>query len=46
MLEKRGIPVPEETRERITSCTDLDTLAVWFDRSLGATSAENLYATM
>ncbi|MEV6027178.1 hypothetical protein [Streptomyces sp. NPDC052036] len=44
VLEKHGIPVPEETRERITSCTDLDTLAPWFDRSLTATAAGDLFA--
>ncbi|MDF3140742.1 MULTISPECIES: hypothetical protein [unclassified Streptomyces] len=42
VLEKHGIPVPEGARERITSCTDLDTLALWFDRSLTATTAEEL----
>ncbi|NUT31396.1 MAG: hypothetical protein HOV84_36670 [Streptomyces sp.] len=44
VLEKRGIPVPEDTRERIKSCTDLDTLTLWFDRSLTATTAEELFA--
>ncbi|MCZ4511134.1 hypothetical protein O3Q52_23690 [Streptomyces sp. ActVer] len=44
VLEKRGIPVPEATRERITSCADLDILALWFDRSLAATAAEDLFA--
>ncbi|GAA3814549.1 hypothetical protein GCM10022403_055160 [Streptomyces coacervatus] len=44
VLEKRSIPVPEAARERITSCTDLDTLALWFDRSLTATTAEDLFA--
>ncbi|MFJ8716778.1 hypothetical protein ACIRD9_26955 [Streptomyces violaceus] len=44
VLEKRGIDVPETARERITSCTDLDTLTLWFDRSLTATTAEDLFA--
>jgi hypothetical protein len=44
VLEKRGIPVPEDTRDRITSCTDLDTLTLWFDRSLTATAVEDLFA--
>jgi hypothetical protein len=44
VLEKHGIPVPEDIRERITSCTDLDTLMNWFDRSLTATTAEDLFA--
>ncbi|MFJ9715956.1 hypothetical protein ACIRPQ_08445 [Streptomyces sp. NPDC101213] len=44
VLDKRGVDVPEGTRERITSCTDLDTLTLWFDRSLTATTAEDLFA--
>ncbi|MDQ0776767.1 hypothetical protein QF026_005233 [Streptomyces aurantiacus] len=44
VLEKRGIPFPEGTRERITSCADLDTLALWFDHSLTAAAAEDLFA--
>jgi hypothetical protein len=43
VLEVRGIAVPTSVRERITSCTDLDTLAVWFDRSWTATTAEDLF---
>ncbi|MFI9648450.1 hypothetical protein ACIHAA_19395 [Streptomyces sp. NPDC052040] len=43
VLEKRKVAVPEEIRERILSCTDLDTLAVWFDRSLTAAKAEDLF---
>ncbi|MFD9982671.1 hypothetical protein ACFWZJ_20085 [Streptomyces massasporeus] len=43
VLEKRGIPVPEAVRDRITTCTDLDTLTLWFDRSLTATTAEDLF---
>jgi hypothetical protein len=39
VLEKRAIHVPADIRERITSCTDLDTLTLWFDRSLTATAA-------
>ncbi|MFI9763242.1 hypothetical protein ACIHFB_35545 [Streptomyces sp. NPDC051963] len=44
VLEVRGIPVPDGVRERITTCTDLDTLTLWFDRSLTATAAEDLFA--
>jgi hypothetical protein len=43
VLEIRGIPVPKATRDRITTCTDLDTLTLWFDRSLTATTAEDLF---
>lgn len=44
VLEKRRVHVPDDTRERITSCTDLDTLGLWFDRSLTAATAEELFA--
>jgi uncharacterized ferritin-like protein (DUF455 family) len=43
VLEKRGIDLPRDLRDRITSCTDLDTLTLWFDRSLTATTAEDLF---
>ncbi len=43
VLEKRGIPVPDDIRERITSCTDFDTRTLWFDRSLTASTAEDLF---
>ncbi|WP_330305882.1 MULTISPECIES: hypothetical protein [unclassified Streptomyces] len=43
VLEKRGIPVPAAVQERITSCTDFDTLTVWFDRAITAERAEDLF---
>ncbi|MEU0217887.1 hypothetical protein ABZ281_23490 [Streptomyces sp. NPDC006265] len=44
VLEKRGIDIPQDTRDRISTSTDLDTLTLWFDRSLTATAAEDLFA--
>lgn len=44
LLEKRGIPVSEDIQVRITSCTDLDTLTLWFDRALTVTASEDLFA--
>ena len=44
LLDKRGILVSEDTRERVTSCTDLDTLTLWFDRALTVTASEDLFA--
>ncbi|MFD6326244.1 hypothetical protein ACFWOL_26030 [Streptomyces sp. NPDC058442] len=41
-LEVRGITVSDSVHERITTCTDLDTLATWFDRSLTATTVEDV----
>ncbi|MCX4666221.1 hypothetical protein OG453_06005 [Streptomyces sp. NBC_01381] len=46
VLEKRGVRVPEDIQERITSCSDLVTLDLWFDRSLSATAAEDLFAEL
>ena len=36
-LAARGIPVDEQTRQRIMSCTDVATLDQWFERALNAT---------
>lgn len=44
LLEKRGIDVPEDVRERVGSCSDLDTLTLWFDRALTVSVAEELFA--
>ncbi|MFH9012792.1 hypothetical protein ACH4C6_15545, partial [Streptomyces sp. NPDC017943] len=44
VLQKRGIPLTPDDRARITTCTDLDTLTRWFDRSLTAASAADLFA--
>ncbi|MGJ7015294.1 hypothetical protein [Streptomyces griseorubens] len=42
-LKVRGLVVSGEVRERITTCTDLDTLTTWFDRSLTVSKAEDLF---
>ncbi|MFD7130425.1 hypothetical protein [Streptomyces sp. NPDC059894] len=43
VLEVRGIEVPEAARERVTSCTDLEVLGTWLDRSLTASTADDLF---
>ncbi|WP_345556142.1 hypothetical protein [Streptomonospora halophila] len=43
VLESRGIPVPEEARERISSCTDLDRLDAWLDRAALVDSVDELF---
>ncbi|WP_079665039.1 hypothetical protein [Streptomyces sp. 3214.6] len=43
ILGLRGVDVPEDARERITSCTDLDTLGTWFDRALTAVNTDELF---
>ncbi|MGW1542602.1 hypothetical protein ACWCPM_20600 [Streptomyces sp. NPDC002309] len=44
ILDRRGIPVSDADRERITTCTDLDTLTRWFDRAITAASADEVFA--
>ncbi|MEU9392528.1 hypothetical protein AB0D86_21295 [Streptomyces sp. NPDC048324] len=43
-LEWQGIPVPDSVRDRVTACADLDQLATWARRALGATDAGELFA--
>ncbi|MFI9601682.1 hypothetical protein ACIHCX_17760 [Streptomyces sp. NPDC052043] len=43
VLEVRGLPVSDDVRERITSCTDLELLADWLDRSGTVKRAEDLF---
>lgn len=42
-LKWKGIHPPDDIRERITTCTDLDTLTHWFDRAWAATDARDLF---
>lgn len=43
-LARAGIEVPDEARERITTCGDLDTLNRWLLRAPTARSAEDVFA--
>ncbi|MGW2044298.1 hypothetical protein ACWCPF_03820 [Streptomyces sp. NPDC001858] len=43
ILALRGVDVPGDARERITTCADLDTLGTWFDRALTVLSTEELF---
>jgi hypothetical protein len=42
VLKARGLEVPEDVRERITSCTDLAVLDTWLSRAMTATSATDV----
>ncbi|URM99700.1 hypothetical protein LUW76_38265 [Actinomadura madurae] len=44
VLEARGIPVSEQERERIMSCTDVRQLAAWCRRAVTAESIDELFA--
>ncbi|HYO52314.1 Rpn family recombination-promoting nuclease/putative transposase [Archangium sp.] len=37
ILAARGVPVDDQSRQRIMSCTDMATLDLWFERALKAT---------
>ena len=43
ILDKRGIALTAEQRERILGCTDFETLNRWLDASLDATRAEEIF---
>ncbi|MEU5366268.1 hypothetical protein ABZ354_22810 [Streptomyces sp. NPDC005925] len=43
VLEVRGLPVPDDVRDRIIGCTDLDRVNTWLDRSVTVERAEDLF---
>ncbi|MFH8451115.1 hypothetical protein ACH4CD_17925 [Streptomyces fungicidicus] len=43
VLEVRGIPLTDDVRQRIASCTDLDRLNDWLDRSGTVERVEDLF---
>ncbi|MFD3842103.1 hypothetical protein ACFWWC_38510 [Streptomyces sp. NPDC058642] len=43
ILTERGLDIPDTARERITTCTDLDTLRTWLTRAVTADAAEDLF---
>jgi len=43
-LEARGVSVPDDARERIASCTDLDLLNRWLDLTPHAECVHDLFA--
>jgi hypothetical protein len=45
ILEARGLPVSDEVRSRILSCSDATMLDLWAERALSATRAEDIFAT-
>lgn len=44
VLGARHIPVPDDARERITTCTDIEQLDLWVVRSLTVQTVEELFA--
>ncbi len=43
ILDNRKIPVPEDIRSRIATCTDLDQLTSWLDRAIDAKTIDDLF---
>jgi hypothetical protein len=43
ILEWRSIPVPDDVRERVEACTDLDKLEEWAQRAVHAADAAELF---
>lgn len=43
VLEVRGVGIPEDARERVSGCTDLDTLHRWLDRAVRAETVDDLF---
>ncbi|MEU5449656.1 MULTISPECIES: hypothetical protein [Streptomyces] len=43
ILDLRGVPVPEAARQRVSACTDLAVLDVWFERAVTAPSADAVF---
>ncbi|MFI1796894.1 hypothetical protein ACH427_05965 [Streptomyces sp. NPDC020379] len=44
VLRNRDVAVSPEVRERVSSCTDLDTLERWLDRAFIVATAEELFS--
>lgn len=43
ILERRGVPVDDSVRTRVTSCSDPDQLTRWLDRALDVDSGEQIF---
>jgi hypothetical protein len=42
-LDKRGLDLTMEQRERVSACTDLAQLDQWFDRALTSTTTADVF---
>ncbi|MFI6178486.1 hypothetical protein ACIA8R_23335 [Nonomuraea sp. NPDC051191] len=43
LLERRGVVVPDDVRERVVSCTDLAVIETWIGRAVHATSLSDVF---
>jgi hypothetical protein len=44
VLTTRGIDIPDDARDRITTCTDLDQLDSWLRRAVTANAIDEVFA--
>ncbi|MFE9922776.1 hypothetical protein ACFYQA_14680 [Streptomyces sp. NPDC005774] len=44
LMERRGFSMTEETRQRVTTCTGMPLLDLWFDRAIDATTLDEIFA--
>ncbi|MGP3732766.1 hypothetical protein ACTWJ9_06025 [Streptomyces sp. GDS52] len=44
LMKRRGFPMTEEIRQRVTTCTDMPVLDLWFDRAIDATTLDEVFA--
>lgn len=42
VLEERGVPVPDDIRDRIMACADTNQLATWLRRAVTAATADDV----
>ncbi|MGW5214265.1 hypothetical protein ACWEQO_24440 [Streptomyces sp. NPDC004051] len=45
LMERRGFSMTEEIRQRVTTCTDMPVLDLWFDRAIDATTLDEVFAS-
>jgi len=43
ILENRGVPVDERSQDRVVSCTEIEMLNIWLDRSIEVTEIAGLF---
>lgn len=43
LLSQRDVTVPDDVRDRINDCPDLDTLDTWFTRAITATTVDEIF---
>jgi hypothetical protein len=42
VLDRRGVAVPDDVRDRVLECTDTGQLGTWLDRAITATTVDEV----